>query len=147
MRSSDASAPGCSEFTDSGPSALCRRAATAILAAAFGCVLACLVAPGCRRSMESQLQRQMAWVSGHPDAPRPVVKAVLGKKLQEGVGMTTDAVVASWGEPDEKLDLGGGDARWIYRKGQARNSGRVVMEYTLIFNRGYLTKVLQSERR
>lgn len=61
--------------------------------------------------------------------------------------MTTDAIVASWGEPHEKLDLGGGDARWIYRKRQSRNTGDVVIVYTLIFNRGYLAKVLQEERR
>jgi len=144
MRLSDTSAPGCSEFTDNGLSALGRRAATAVLAAGF---MACVMSSGCGSDRAGRLERQMAWVSSHPRAPRPVVKAVLGKKLQEGVGMTTDAVVASWGEPDEKLDLGGGDARWIYRKGQARNSGRVVMEYMLIFNRGYLTRVLQSERR
>ncbi len=89
----------------------------------------------------------MAWVSSHPNAPRPVTKAVLGKKLQEGVGMTTGAVVASWGEPHEKLDLGGSDARWIYRKRQSRNTGDVVIVYTLIFNRGYLAKVQQEERR
>ena len=89
----------------------------------------------------------MAWVAANPRAPRPVTQAVLGKKIQEGVGMTPDSVVASWGEPHEKLDLGGGDARWIYRKRQARNTGGVVIEYTLIFNRGFLTRVMQVERR
>jgi len=144
MRPSDASAPGCSEFTDNGLSALGRRAATAVLAAGF---VACVMSSGCGGDRAGRLERQMAWVSTHPRAPRPVVKAVLGKKLQEGVGMTTDAVVASWGDPDERLDLGGGDARWVYRKGQTRNATRVTIEYTLIFNRGYLTKVLQSDRR
>lgn len=109
--------------------------------------LACALCAGCGVGRALHLERQMAWVTSHPNAPSPVKQAVLGKKLQEGVGMTTGAVVASWGEPREKLDLGGGDARWIYRRPQARNTGRVIMVYTLIFNRGYLTKVLQTERR
>ncbi|MHC4252138.1 MAG: hypothetical protein ACYS9X_23720 [Planctomycetota bacterium] len=128
--------------------AFARRAATAVLPLGFlACFLTCVLAPGCGGGRRLRLERQMAWVAANPRAPSPVKQAVLGKKLQEGVRMTKDAVVASWGEPRDKLDLGGGDARWIYRKRQARNTGGVVIEYTLIFNRGYLTKVKQIERR
>ena len=144
MRPSDVSTPGRLECMHNGLPALARRVATPLLAVG---VVACVLFSGCGGGRAGRLERQMAWVASHPRAPRPVVKAVLGKKLQEGVGMTTDAVVASWGDPDERLDLGGGDARWVYRKGQTRNATRVTIEYTLIFNRGYLTKVLQSDRR
>jgi len=123
------------------------RAGTLSLACFSAYVLACAFSAGCGGGRAAGLERQMAWVSSHPNAPQPVIKAVLGKKLQEGVGMATDAVIASWGQPHEKLDLGGGDARWVYRKRQLRNTGRVTIVYTLIFNRGYLTRVLQEERR
>ncbi len=124
-----------------------RRRATALACrAATAALLACAFVSGCRgRSL--RLESQKAWVASHPEAPLPVKQAVLGRKLQERVGMPPSAVVASWGEPDKKLDLGGGDAVWIYRKGQARNTGRVVIEYKLIFKRGCLMKVLQTERR
>lgn len=103
-------------------------------------------APGCGGGAGG-LARQASWVAAHLDAPVAVKEAVLGKKLMEGVGMTPDAVVASWGEPDNLLDLGGGDARWTYRRRQLRNNTRLVIEYTLIFNRGYLMRVLQEEHR
>ena len=142
MRLSDITATRHRGPTRSRTPALARAAMTAF-ASGF---LACVLSTGCGNAAR-RFGRQMDWVADNPKAPRPVIKAVLGKKLQEGVGMTTGAVVASWGKPHEKLDFGGGDARWIYRRGQFKNTGRVVIVYTLIFNRGYLTKVLQSEGR
>ena len=121
-----------------------RRRATAALTTVF---LACALALGCWGGGSPRLKLQKGWVASHPNAPLQVKQAVLGKKIQEGIGMPPSAVVASWGEPDEKLDLGGGDAAWIYRKRQDRNSGRIVIEYKLIFNRGFLMRVQQMERR
>ncbi len=108
--------------------------------AAAGLLLACALAAGCRG-----LGQQFEWVETHPRAPGRVKRAVLGKKLVDG--MTEDAVVASWDEPAERLSLGGGDSRWIYRKQQIINNRRSVIEYTLIFNRGLLIRVLKEQRR
>ncbi len=60
-------------------------------------LLAGLLAAGCG----GRLARQFEWVGANPGAPEAVRKAVLGKKLLEGVGMTEDAVVASWGSPTQ----------------------------------------------
>jgi len=87
----------------------------------------------------------MEWVALNPNASEEVRRAVLGKKLV--AGMSEDAVVASWGEPDEKLALGGGDARWIYRRPQVDTGVRFEVEYTLVFRGGVLLAVHQQRRR
>ena len=94
---------------------------------------------------QAALEKQYEWVAANPNAPVPVKRAVLGKKLVDG--MNEDAVVASWGEPKRKRDLGGGDSRWTYRKSQIISDMRVVIEYTLIFNRGLLVRVLKDRAR
>ena len=94
---------------------------------------------------QAALEEQYEWVAANPNAPAPVKRAVLGRKLVDG--MNEDAVVASWGDPKRKLDLGGGDSRWTYRKSQIINNMRVVIEYTLIFNRGILVRVLKERAR
>lgn len=91
------------------------------------------------------LEEQYDWVAANPNAPAAVKRAVLGKKLVDG--MNEDAVVASWGEPKRKHDLGAGDSRWTYRKSQIISDMRVVIEYTLIFNRGILVRVLKERSR
>jgi hypothetical protein len=144
MRFSDSTTPRHRGPMRPGARTRALRVAAAIPALGFA---ACVLFLGCRRSTMSRLNRQIDWVANNPKASSAVKQTVLGKKLQEGVGMTPDAVIASWGRPHEKLDLGGGDARWIYRRGQHRNTGRVVIEYTLVFNRGYLMRVVQRERR
>jgi len=84
-------------------------------------------------------ERQENWVVTHPDAPTAVKRAVLSMQLE--TGMTTDAVVASWGEPAEKVDLLGGDARWTYNRSQTFNRTRVTVEYILVFKGGILSRV------
>ncbi len=121
------------------PNTPASRRTTSSLAAA-GLLLACALAAGCGR-----LGRQFEWVDTHPQAPAGVKRAVLGKKLV--MGMTQDAVLASWNEPVERLALGGGDSRWVYRRLQLINNRRSFIEYTLIFNRGTLIKVLKQRRR
>ena len=74
-----------------------------------------------------------------------IKKAVLGKKLIEG--MSEDAVLASWGRPNEKTDFGAGDSRWKYRKPQVTSVGRRTMVYTLIFRRGVLVSKQIEQRR
>jgi len=106
-------------------------------------VLAVLLS-GCG-GRRADLEEQYDWVAANPKAPATVKRAVLGKKLVDG--MNEDAVVASWGEPKRKRDLGGGDSRWTYRKSQVISDMRVVIEYTLIFNRGLLVRVLKDRAR
>lgn len=91
------------------------------------------------------LEEQYDWVAANPNAPATIKRAVLGKKLV--TGMNEAAVVASWGEPKRRHDLGGGDSRWTYRKSQIISDMRVVIEYTLIFNRGLLVRVLKDRAR
>ncbi len=85
------------------------------------------------------------WVAANPNAPSRIRQAVLKRELI--AGMTEDAVVACWGEPKRKRGLGGGDSRWTYRKSQIISDRRVVKEYTLIFNRGILVRVLEDLAR
>lgn len=92
-----------------------------------------------------RLERQIEWVHLNPDASEEVKRAVLGKKLI--AGMSEDAVLASWGEPAEKLSLGGGDARWVYRKPQVSSGRRFEVEYTLVFRGGILIAVHQQRQR
>ncbi len=106
--------------------------------------LAALTATGCRTGVGG-LGRQFEWVESHPGAPTQIKKTVLGKKLIEG--MSEDAVLASWGRPNEKTDLGAGDSRWKYRKHQATKYGRRTIEYTLIFGGGVVVRILTEQCR
>jgi len=117
-----------------------RRSGTRILAmpltGAFG--LSCLLA-GCMGGTSARsrgLERQMEYVELHPDTPKRVKQAVLGKKLVPG--MPTDAIIASWGEPDSVLRLGAKDARWTYERPQTISGRRVFVEYTVVIQRGVL---------
>ncbi len=119
-----------------------RLAALAAVALAAGC-FGPPVKTGPRAGR--RLERQRDWVSMHPEAPSQIKRAVLGKKLVQG--MTTDAVRASWGKPDEVIALGGGDARWTYDRGQELSGVHVTVEYTLVFNRGVLIRIHQQKYR
>ena len=110
--------------------------AVVLIAIAFGVL-------GCREV--GSLSRQRDWVDLNPGQPAGVRKAVLGKKLVQG--MNYEAAVASWGEPDEKLRLGRGDARWTYNRVQTISGRRRVIEYTLVFSRGVLIKTHHQTRR
>jgi hypothetical protein len=117
------------------------RGLSSLLVAGLG--LGAAIAAGCG----ARLERQREWVIEHPRAPAAVKKAVLGKKLQPGIGMTEDAVRASWGNPKSTLDLGAGDSRWTYEREQSQSGVRLIVEYTLVFKRGELIRVLQQRRR
>ena len=101
-----------------------------------------MVAAGCSGV---RLERQREWVQMHPGAPGQIKRAVLGKKLVQG--MTSGAVRASWGDPDDVIDLGGADARWTYNRRQDLDGVQVNVEYTLVFNRGVLIRVHQQKYR
>lgn len=119
-----------------------RFAALAAVALAAGCFGSPVqTQPGKGR----RLERQRDWVEMHPQAPSQIKRAVLGKKLIQG--MTTGAVRASWGKPDEVIPLGGGDARWTYERGQDLSGVQVTVEYTLVFNRGVLIRIHQQKYR
>lgn len=90
---------------------------------------------------EAAIEERYEWVAANPNAPARVRQAVFNREVMPG--MNEDAVVASWGEPKRRRDLGGGDSRWTYRKSQILNDRRAVIEYTLIFNRGILVRVLK----
>ena len=100
------------------------------------------LAAGC---FGARLERQREWVEMYPEAPREIKRAVLGKKLVQG--MPPDAVCASWGEPDDVVDLGGGDARWTYNRRQEMDGVAVNVEYTLVFNRSVLIRVHRQKYR
>jgi hypothetical protein len=110
-----------------------------IALAAFAAPLA---ATGCGR-----LQREFDWVAANPTAPQAVKRAVMGHRLLANIGMTEDAVRASWGEPHEVRSLGGRDARWIYRRPQEVSGRKVTVEYLLVFKRGQLISVHQQRYR
>jgi hypothetical protein len=92
-----------------------------------------------------RLAQQRAWLEMNPSAPTPVKQAVLGKKLIPG--MDEDAIVASWGKPNQILKLGsGGDARWTYIRPQNRDGSRVSVEYNLVLNGGVLIAIHHHNR-
>lgn len=107
-------------------------------------VLAGVFPIGCRGGA-GRHERQLEWVTAHPRAPSAVKRAVLNKELVQG--MSEGAAVASWGEPRRRLDLGAGDSRWTYRRPQTVNDRRIVIEYTLIFNRRVLVRILTERAR
>ena len=109
-----------------------RSPAFAIVAFAAGC-------------FGPRLAQQRDWVELHPDAPKQIKQAVLGKKLLQG--MPKDAARASWGEPDEELDLRGGVERWTYRRPQSLGGVQITVEYTLVFDRGVLIRIHQQKYR
>jgi hypothetical protein len=114
--------------------------ATAALSCAVGLVLlaGCDGGPG-------RLARQREWVDLNPNAPERIRRAVLGKKLVQG--MTEKAIIASWGEPDRKTRLGSADARWSYVRPQVGDGVRYDIEYILVLKRGVLISVLNQIRR
>ncbi len=100
------------------------------------------LAAGC---FAPRLAHQHEWVGLHPDAPKQIKQAVLGKKLIQG--MPRDAARASWGEPDEELKLGGGVERWTYKRPQSLGGVHVTVEYMLVFDRGILIRIHQQKYR
>jgi hypothetical protein len=123
------------------PAGCAALAAAALAAGCFGQPVSADVRPRAGR----RLERQREWVEMHPEAPSQIKRAVLGKKLIQG--MTTDAVRASWGEPGEVIALGGGDARWTYDRAQDLSGVHVTVEYTLVFNRGVLIRIHRQKYR
>ncbi len=115
------------------------RAGTRVLRIPTVLILFVLCIPvwGCGQ----RLGRQRDWLLDHPDAPAAIKRAVVGKSLVRG--MSFDAVVASWGEPDEKRALLGRDARWTYVRAQIVSGRRITIRYILIFNRGYVARIEQ----
>lgn len=104
---------------------------------------AAALAAGCLAG--PRLRRQRDWVGLHPEAHARIRRAVLAKELIEG--MTVDAACASWGEPDEAVDLGGGVSRLTYNRRQDAGGVYVNVEYTLVFNRGVLIRIHQQKYR
>jgi outer membrane protein assembly factor BamE (lipoprotein component of BamABCDE complex) len=105
------------------------------------CALA-LSASGCR---SDSLDAQREWIELHPNAPQRIRRAVIGKKLLQG--MTKDAVIASWGEPTTTLRLGTNDSRWTYLRPQTTSGRRYNVEYTLVFSRETLVAIHQQPVR
>ena len=123
-----------------------RAAALTRAVSASGPALAALfLTSGCLKLKEMRAAPQRDWLELHPDAPAHVKRAVLGKRLVEG--MTTDAVRASWGEPQQAADLGGGIVRWTYNRKQDVNNLQVNVEYLLVFNRGVLIRIHRQRFR
>lgn len=103
---------------------------------AAGCVVALcsfLLLAGCG---SSSYEDQILWVQANPRAPDSVKKAVLKKRIIEG--MDKGAVIVSWGEPREKTVIDKGMGRWRYLRPTVINGRRVRIEYILIFKDGIL---------
>ncbi len=108
-------------------------------------LMAATLLAGCFGSPAPGLDTRREWVNTHPAASAQIKRAVFAKKLL--VGMTMDAISASWGEPDDTMSLGGSDERWTYIRRQALNNTSVKVEYLLIFRGGVLARIHKQRYR
>ena len=78
-------------------------------------LLSVLVLGGCAATNAVNSDTRSAWVTEHPETPAPYVPAIMNGQIM--VGMTTEMVNASWGEPT-RVDPVRSDVRydekWVY---------------------------------